>query len=547
MDCFDGQESSENAMQHNQLIIDWLIEWREQAKRFGSKMEFVYGKALNSLRSHTDPIRSGEDCRKLKGFGNAICMKIDQKFAQKFPNSQNVTSQMVKKSTQMTDHFSVTATKPSAARERVSKNNRKSNYIPAKGSSAFAILIALLRLEMEFNNSKVNKLDLKETAQHYCKANFGLMTINSLLQRSLIIKTEERNCRYSLSDQGRELAKTLALASENLKDFADRYLKIVKPIDNPLNEKENLIERQDSIEAIANDSFVMEAGTYDIVLCIDSRERYSTNQGNQNRAAFASALQRKDINVEIRTLPVGDFVWIAKKKSSNATDLIRRELVLDYIIERKRIDDLASSIKDSRWQEQKFRLLNSGLRRPIYLIEYFGRQSRKQDHGSMNAASLDQAISNCEIDGFEIKRTDNIDETVRYLATMTKWLQAFYANKSILAARNHKEFSRTSAQDLCYMTFNEFCSNSSKVQIFTAKEMFIKHLLQIKGLSLSKAMCIIERYPTIRSLLDRYDSIDHKNEKLRNNLLSDIRCDAAIGSNRRLGPVISKRICSFYS
>lgn len=215
---------------------DLEVKWNSFMERFLSFFSDSYLaricaifflKALNSLRSHTDPIRSGEDCRKLKGFGNAICMKIDQKFAQKFPNSQNVTSQMVKKSTQMTDHFSVTATKPSAARERVSKNNRKSNYIPAKGSSAFAILIALLRLEMEFNNSKVNKLDLKETAQHYCKANFGLMTINSLLQRSLIIKTEERNCRYSLSDQGRELAKTLALASENLKGFVDVFFNVL--------------------------------------------------------------------------------------------------------------------------------------------------------------------------------------------------------------------------------------------------------------------------------------------------------------------------------
>ena len=31
----------------------------------------------------------------------------------------------------------------------------------------------------------------------------------------------------------------------------------------------------------------------------------------------------------------------------------RRELVLDYVIERKRMDDLCSSIKDGRFKEQK--------------------------------------------------------------------------------------------------------------------------------------------------------------------------------------------------
>ena len=35
----------------------------------------------------------------------------------------------------------------------------------------------------------------------------------------------------------------------------------------------------------------------------------------------------------------------------------RRELVLDYIVERKRMDDLCSSIKDGRFKEQKVRFV----------------------------------------------------------------------------------------------------------------------------------------------------------------------------------------------
>ncbi|OTF71603.1 ERCC4-like protein, partial [Euroglyphus maynei] len=179
---------------------------------------------------------------------------------------------------------------------------------------------------------------------------------------------------------------------------------------------------RNSTEAIQTScqNFILEAGTYEIILCIDTRERYSDRQGTQNRTAFPVALQQKGIPIEIRTLPLGDFVWIAREKikpSSEATNVqqqnqVRRELVLDYIIERKRIDDLASSIKGHRWHEQKFRLRNSGIRNPMYLIEYFGKRSRKQDHGFLPAATLEQAISNCEIDGFEIKLTDSFDETV---------------------------------------------------------------------------------------------------------------------------------------
>ena len=51
---------------------------------------------------------------------------------------------------------------------------------------------------------------------------------------------------------------------------------------------------------------------------------------------------------ETRQLSVGDFVWIARDQNG-------KELLLPYIIERKRMDDLGSSIKDGRFHEQKVR------------------------------------------------------------------------------------------------------------------------------------------------------------------------------------------------
>lgn len=50
---------------------------------------------------------------------------------------------------------------------------------------------------------------------------------------------------------------------------------------------------------------------------------------------------------EVRKLNIGDFAWIARCRITN------RELVLPYIIERKRMDDLSSSIMDGRYREQK--------------------------------------------------------------------------------------------------------------------------------------------------------------------------------------------------
>lgn len=50
---------------------------------------------------------------------------------------------------------------------------------------------------------------------------------------------------------------------------------------------------------------------------------------------------------EVRRLNVGDFMWIARCRTT------KRELVLPHIVERKRIDDLEQSLKDSRYKEQK--------------------------------------------------------------------------------------------------------------------------------------------------------------------------------------------------
>ncbi len=45
------------------------------------------------------------------------------------------------------------------------------------------------------------------------------------------------------------------------------------------------------------------------------------------------------------------------------------DYVLDFIVERKTADDLAASIVDGRYEEQKFRLKNCGINNVIYLIE----------------------------------------------------------------------------------------------------------------------------------------------------------------------------------
>jgi crossover junction endonuclease MUS81 len=61
--------------------------------------------------------------------------------------------------------------------------------------------------------------------------------------------------------------------------------------------------------------------------------------------ATMKELESQRIPFEIRDLSAGDFLWVARYND--------QELVLPYIIERKRSDDFAKSIKDNRYKEQK--------------------------------------------------------------------------------------------------------------------------------------------------------------------------------------------------
>ena len=100
-------------------------------------------------------------------------------------------------------------------------------------------------------------------------------------------------------------------------------------------------------EANSSSSFTLWAGTFDVVLIVDKGE-ISHNLyrgGDISRKAREMALKRSGLPFEVRHLRVGDFLWVARERAS-----LNRELVLDCVVERKRLDDLYASTqkKDGR-------------------------------------------------------------------------------------------------------------------------------------------------------------------------------------------------------
>ncbi|KAM7436322.1 Crossover junction endonuclease mus81 [Porites harrisoni] len=304
--------------------------------------------------------------------------------------------------------------------------------------------------------------------------------------------------------------------------------------------------QEDDPSSVTSD-FILRPGTFDIILCVDVIET-TGGQAKSRKEALIPELKKNGVQFDVRKLQLGDFLWVARERTTPTPGClsvpVARELVLDYIAERKRMDDLCCSITDGRFREQKFRLRHCGLKHPIYLVEDFG----SIQHMSLPESTLLQAIVNTQIvDGFFVKRTHDLKESVAYLTVMTRHLQKIYSNKTLVSRRqggleDARANSSTCGNNRLYlMNFRDFNDSTVKNKVMTVSEVFAKQLMQISGVSPDKAVAILEKYPTPKRLLDAYKS--QGNAKDRELLLSSLKC----GKNQRnLGPSLSKMIYQLY-
>ncbi|XP_022653094.1 uncharacterized protein LOC111246936 isoform X2 [Varroa destructor] len=269
-------------------------------------------------------------------------------------------------------------------------------------------------------------------------------------------------------------------------------------------------------------------GTFEIVLCVDSCEA-TGGVMSKKKEAMIEALRNSGVAINIRKMNVGDYAWIAKRSDKD-------ELVLDCIVERKRTDDLASSIKDGRYHEQKHRLVTCGIRRKIFLVEEHHRFAA----GGISDLALLQAQLNTQIIGdFIVKRTPNVKASAQYLAALTRALGQRYRQR-VLKSCLREEVGKLSDDHL--MSWQEFNESSMKRRKVCIKQVFTRSLMVMRGMSLEKALSIISVYPTMVSLISAYEKCDELKQKEA--LLANVKCSI---SGRRLGPALSKAVYKFVS
>ena len=180
---------------------------------------------------------------------------------------------------------------------------------------------------------------------------------------------------------------------------------------------------QDSPFASAFQSIKLQPGTFTVQLILDNREVRAKN----DRDYIQDELFKSGISPLVRPLELGDFFWVAKCKDPGMLVQYGEEgdeVALDWIAERKRLDDLVGSIKDGRFHEQKFRLRRSGVKNVVYIIEEFSLSSERLSQ--FHEAIVSSIASTQVVDGYFVKKTLKLDDTIRYLARMTVMLKSIY-------------------------------------------------------------------------------------------------------------------------
>ncbi|KAG0057282.1 Crossover junction endonuclease mus81 [Gryganskiella cystojenkinii] len=287
-------------------------------------------------------------------------------------------------------------------------------------------------------------------------------------------------------------------------------------------------------------------GTFDICLVLDVREVRT----QKDRDYIEDEIGKAGIKVLRKPLDIGDVIWMACPNDPQFDG--PTEIVLDYVLERKRMDDLVSSIKDGRYTEQKFRLRRSGLGHVIYLVETY-KQNEEYDVG---AEALRTAMASSQVhEGFFLKRTNNTDQTINYLISVTNMLKKIHSKNTLYAIpksavnRNNyldlQDYLHEQHPSRNYLTTYEgFCVLNGKSDSQVVSDVFIKMLMTIRGISEEKAVEIAKTYGTPRALFSELDDSTEATDQAGRRKLVARACPGV--NRKKIGPSLSTKIADIW-
>ncbi|KAH8736923.1 hypothetical protein BGZ61DRAFT_437296 [Ilyonectria robusta] len=547
-------DDSESA---NPQLLAWVKEWLDVARDRNSKGITTYKHAYDSLKACPITFEHPAQLQQLKGFGPKLCERLEdqlKKHCQEngLPMPQHPRTRKASRNGQNNDDDD-----DEGGSSRPAKKARKPKaYVPAFRSGAFALVVALSNQDEDVSVG-MTKTDLIEVAQPHCDSSFtapndptkfytAWNSMKTLVQKELVYERGRPLKRYALTDEGWDVAKrikeTRQWQAENgngneiqptgrtsttnistISESRTRSPSVESPEPRPeagpapssyqdLVSDGPMVDDDSGLPAFT--PIRLPPGSFSVHLLLDVREV----RAKTDRDYMQEELAKQGAKPIMRSMELGDAQWVAKCHDS--TLLSRHgaegdEIVLDWIVERKRLDDLISSIKDGRFHEQKFRLKRSGTKKVVYIIEEITMdpQSIQRYEEAVQSAIASTQVVN----GYFVKRTTKMDETIRYLARMTAMLKRTYESKSlnviptrVLTAQNYlpllTHLREKDPSAGFYVTYPAFSSLASKSGTMTLRDVFLKMLMTTKGVTGERAIEIQKRWKTPYDLVKAFET-----------------------------------------
>lgn len=222
----------------------------------------------------------------------------------------------------------------------------------------------------------------------------------------------------------------------------------------------------------------------------------------------------KTIQIHTESLDLGD-ICIYKDKE-------RKHPIL--LIERKSINDLASSIVDGRYSEQSCRLSHKDIpnHNIVYIIE--GRiTDLNQKYTRITQKALYSAMIVLQhFKGFSVFRTMNIEETAEYILRITDKME----REMKVGKRGYYDDYETTTQEQISPYVENIQLKTKKQDNITIENINEIMLCQIPKVSLQTAKAIFHKYKSIYELMCAL-KIDPK-------CLDDIKMETKSGTKRSI-------------
>lgn len=250
--------------------------------------------------------------------------------------------------------------------------------------------------------------------------------------------------------------------------------------------------------------------------------------------------RENDLYEKILKIEYGSSIEIIKE-NLHLGDIVFRYNEIDIlIIERKTINDLCASIKDGRYKEQSYRLLNSVSIKShniVYIIEgmmtNISSETKKIVYGAITSLAF--------LKEFSVLRTWSVGETAELLINMARKIEKEWIIFSLNLENTKNSISSVEENSM----IDNNIKNTDYVNVVKKikKENINKEnigeimLCQIPGLSSQTAIQIINHYKSLCGLID----------SLRNNrdCLKDFKIDCNNGKKRNLSKKIIENLYNF--